>query len=253
MRPRCVPTCRGRTYSGQLTSIPTRNDPSSRTPLHCGATPAMPGRLQQCMELMRGSFDQPGVCSAREQWTTRSERPARHDVWREQAQVGSVRRQLLSGRAITLVPERWIGPSGAARHSEPGRQMSSATSMPLLLLPRPRPRSRARCESPALASGVASPLTGVASLPGFSGACERPCRSFHPTAVEGCNGPPASRWVENKFNKINRVRQIEREVSHISLVVLSCCAAARTWHPVRRRSRPAAQNWRATVSAGRPK
>jgi hypothetical protein len=148
VRPRCVPTCRGRTYSGQLTSIPTRNDPSSRTPLHCGATPAMPGRLQQCMELMRGSFDQPGVCSAREQWTTRSERPARHDVWREQAQVGSVRRQLLSGRAITLVPERWIGPSGAARHSEPGRQMSSAASMPLVLLPRPRPRprSRARCE-----------------------------------------------------------------------------------------------------------
>jgi hypothetical protein len=54
-------------------------------------------------------------------------------------------------------------------------------------------------------------LTGVASLPGFSGACERPCRSFDPTAVEGCNGPAASRWVENKFNKINRVRLIERE------------------------------------------
>ena len=179
-----------------------------------------------------------------------SKRRESHDVWREQFQAGSVRRQLLSGRAITLVPERWIGPSGAARHSEPGLQMSSAASMPLL--PLPRPRSRARCESTALASGVASPLTGVASLPGFSGACERPCRSFHPTAVEGRNGPPASRWVENKFNKINRVRLIEREVPHISLVVLSCCAAARTWHPVRRRSRPAAQNWRATASAGRP-
>jgi hypothetical protein len=107
--------------------------------------------------------------------------------------------------------------------------------------------------STALASGVASPLTGVASLPGFSSACERPCRSFHPTAVEGRNGPPASRWVENKFNEIELVRQIEREVPHISLVVLSCCAAARTWHPVRRRSRPAAQNWRATVSADRPR
>src|ERR1700719_2017817 len=28
-----------------------------------------------------------------------------------------------SGRAITLVPERWAGPSGAARRSTPGRQM----------------------------------------------------------------------------------------------------------------------------------
>ena len=139
---------------------------------------------------VRGSFNQAGVFSAREQWTTKSKRRESHDVWREQFQAGSVRRQLLSGRAITLVPERWIGPSGAARHSEPGRQMSSAASMPLLLLPRPRPRprSRARCESPALASGVASPLTGVASLPGFSGACEGPGRSFHPTAVERRNG-----------------------------------------------------------------
>jgi hypothetical protein len=28
-----------------------------------------------------------------------------------------------SGRAITLVPERWAGPSGAARRSTPGCQM----------------------------------------------------------------------------------------------------------------------------------
>jgi hypothetical protein len=95
---------------------------------------------------VRGSFNQAGVFSAREQWTTKSKRRGSYDVWRKQFQAGSVRRQLLSGRAITLVPERWIGPSGAARHSEPGRQMSSATSMPRLLLPRPRPRSRARCE-----------------------------------------------------------------------------------------------------------
>ena len=95
---------------------------------------------------VRGSFNQAGVFSTREQWTTKSKRRGSYDVWRKQFQAGSVRRQLLSGRAITLVPERWIGPSGAARHSEPGRQMSSATSMPLLLLPRPRPRSRARCE-----------------------------------------------------------------------------------------------------------
>ena len=44
---------------------------------------------------MRGSFDQAGVFSAREQWTTRSGRRARHGVWREQGQAGSVRRQLL--------------------------------------------------------------------------------------------------------------------------------------------------------------
>jgi hypothetical protein len=69
---------------------------------------------------VRGSFNQAGVFSAREQWTTKSKRRKSHDVWREQFQAGSVRRQLLSGRVITLVPERWIGPSGAARHSEPG-------------------------------------------------------------------------------------------------------------------------------------
>jgi hypothetical protein len=161
---------------------------------------------------VRGSFNQAGVFSAREQWTTKSKRRGSHDVWREQFQAGSVRRQLLSGRAITLVPERWIGPSGAPRHSEPGRQMPSATSMPLLLLPMPRPRSRARCESPALVSGVASPLTGVASLPGFSGACERPCRSFHPTAVERRGRPSAPRWVKNRFNEFNPLRPIERAV-----------------------------------------
>src|SRR6202023_3307160 len=108
------------------------------------------------------------------------------------------------------------------------------------------------CESPALALGIASLLIGFCVAAGFSGACERPGRSFQPTAVERRNGPSAPRWVENNLNEINRMRQIEREVPHISLVVLSCCAAARTWHPVRRRSRPAAQNWRATASAGRP-
>jgi len=234
VRPRCVPTCRGRTYSGQLTSIRTRNDPSSRTPLHCGATPAMPGRLQQCMELMRGSFDQPGVCSAREQWTTKSERPARHDVWREQPQAGSIRRQLLLRPGHHAGAERWAGPSGAARRSTPGRQMFERGVNAALAFAAAA-AALASCSVRVSGAGIVYCLSvdwfSVAA--GFSGACEGPGRSFHPTAVERRNGPSAPRWVENKLNEINGMRQIEREVPHISLVVLSCCAAARTWHPVR--------------------
>ena len=215
MRPRCVPTCRGRTYSGQLTSIRTRNDPSSRTPLHCGATPAMPGRLQQCMELMRGSFDQPGVFSAREQWTTRSERPARHDVWREQAQAGSIRRQLLLWPGHHAGAERWAGPSGAARRSTPGRQMFERGVNAALAFAAAA-AALASCSVRVSGAGIVYCLSvdwfSVAA--GFSGACEGPGRSFHPTAVERRNGPSAPRWVENKLNEINGVRQIERQAPH---------------------------------------
>ena len=41
-----------------------------------------------------------------------------------------------------------------------------------------------------------------------------PVCSFHPTAVERRNGPSAPHWVENKFNKINGIRQIEGEPPH---------------------------------------
>src|SRR5580704_9218360 len=157
---------------------------------------------------------------------TRSERPARHDVWREQAQVGSIRRQLLLRPAITLVPERWAGPSGAAPRSTPGRQMFERGVNAALAFAAAA-AALASCSVRVSGAGIGYRLSvdwfSVAA--GFSGACEGPGRSFHPTAVERRNGPSAPRWVENKLNEINGVRQIEREVSHISLVVLSCCAA----------------------------
>ena len=49
---------------------------------------------------------------------------------------------------------------------------------------------------------------------GYSGAREAPGRSFHPTAVERRNRPSVPRWVENKLNEINGVRQIERQAPH---------------------------------------
>src|ERR1700730_16784428 len=49
---------------------------------------------------VRGSFNQAGVFSARKQWTTKSKRRESHDVWCEEFQAWSVRRQLLSGRAL---------------------------------------------------------------------------------------------------------------------------------------------------------
>src|SRR3984893_17828058 len=120
-----------------------------------------------------------------------------------------------SGRAITLVPN--AGPALLAQLVvvRLAARCSSVASMRLLLLLPPRPPwPRARCESPALALGIASLLIGFCVAAGFSGACEGPGRSFHPTAVERRNGPSAPRWVENKLNEINGMRQIEGQPPH---------------------------------------
>jgi hypothetical protein len=79
-----------------------------------------------------------------------------------------------SGRAITLVPERWAGPSGAARRSTPGRQMFERGVNAALAFAAAA-AALASCSVRVSGAGIRYCLsvTGFASLPGIQARARR--------------------------------------------------------------------------------